>query len=201
MKKLVLAAALVALAAPVRAQTTAPTTASPSAPASANQSNSQQGAVSAATKKFVTNAAITDMFEIQAGQLAQQKANDSAYKDFAEMTISDHTKTTDQLKSMAPKLQGVQLPQELDKTHQAKMGKLNSLSGAAFERQYKMDQVQGHKQAIEQFQTYAKSGDNPELKSWAEQTLPALKTHLQHAEALPSPGSAPTTGSGGGRRR
>src|SRR4051812_27282641 len=111
MKKLALAAALVALAAPVHAQTSGPTTASPSAPGTANPMNAQTGTVSAATKKFVTTAAMTDMFEIQAGQLAQQKADDSAYKEFAQMIVADHTKTTDQLKSMAPKLQGVQLPQ------------------------------------------------------------------------------------------
>jgi putative membrane protein len=158
--------------------------------------NAKQGTVSAATKKFVTTAAMTDMFEIQAGQLAQQKADDSAYKEFAQMIVADHTKTTDQIKSMAPKLPGVQLPQALDKTHQAKIDKLGSLSGAAFERQFKTEQAQGHKQAVEMFQTYAKSGDNPDLKSWAEQTLPTLKTHLQHAEALPNPRPAPTTGSG-----
>jgi putative membrane protein len=196
MKKLVIAAALLAFAAPAYAQTSAPTAASPSAPGTANQMNAQKGNVSAATKKFATTAAMTDMFEIQAGQLAQQKTGDSAYKDFAQMIVSDHTKTTNQLKDMTTTLQGLELPQQLDKTHQAKIDKLNSLSGAAFDRQFKTEQVQGHKQAIQQFQTYAKSGDNPELKSWAEQTLPALKTHLQHAEALATPGPAPTTGSG-----
>jgi putative membrane protein len=198
MKTLVLAAAVLALAAPACAQ--APTTASPSAPATADQMKSQQGTVSAATKKFVTMAAMTDMFEIQAGQMAQQKADDPAYKDFAQMIVSDHTKTSDQLKGMAAKLQGVELPQGLDKTHAAKIDKLNGLSGAAFERQFKTEQVQGHKQAIEEFQTYARRGDNPELKTWAEQTLPALKSHLQHAEALPTPGRAPTTGSAPTRR-
>ncbi len=200
MNKLILAAALVALAAPVHAQTSAPSTASPSARGAANQPTAKQGTVSATTKKFVTNAAITDMFEIQAGQLAQQKAENPAYKDFAQMTISDHTKTTDQLKKMAPQLQGVELPQQMDRTHQAKIDKLNSLAGAAFERQYKQDQIQGHRQAISEFERYAKSGDNAELKQWAEDTLPTLKTHLQHAEALPSPGPAPTTGSGPRRR-
>jgi putative membrane protein len=186
MKKLVLAAALLALAAPAHAQT--------AAPATANQKNAEQGTVSAATKKFVTTAAMTDLFEIQAGQLAQQKADDSAYKEFAQMIIADHTKTTDQLKGMA--LQGVELPQTLDKTHQAKIDKLNALSAVAFERQFKTEQVQGHRQAIEEFQSYARRGDNAGLKAWAEQTLPTLKTHLQHAEALPNPRPAPTTGSG-----
>ena len=187
MKKLVLAAALLTLAASAHAQTAAPATAG---------RTSGQGAVSATTEKFVTTAAMTDLFEIQAGQLAQQKADDPAYKDFAQMTVSDHTKTTDQLKGMAPKLPGVELPRQFDKPHQAKIDKLNALSGAAFERQFKTEQVQGHKQAIELFQSYARRGDNPDLKKWAEDTLPTLKTHLQHAQALPSPRAAPTTGSG-----
>jgi putative membrane protein len=184
MKKLVLAAALLALAVPVHAQNAAPT----------NQPNAQQGSVSAATKKFMDDAAITDMFEIRAGQQAQQKSVNSAYKDFAQMTIDDHTKIDEQLKSMAPKL-GAQLPLDLDATPKGKIDKLNSLSGAAFERQYKTDQVQGHRQAIAEFEGYSKNGDNADLRKWADDTLPILKKHLQHAEAL-RPTQAPTTGSG-----
>jgi putative membrane protein len=192
MKKFILAAALVALAAPAAAQNAPP----------ANQTNTQtseQRPVSAATKKFVTNAAITDIFEINAGRLAQEKLQNKDYKDFAQMTIDDHTKTTDQLKSMAPKLQGVQLPRDLDDAHKKKIDKLNSLNGSAFERQYRTDQVQGHEQAIRMFQNYAKSGDNTELKTWAQETLPTLRKHLQHAENLPQPGGAPTVGSGSRR--
>jgi putative membrane protein len=188
MKTFIVAAALVALAAPVHAQT--------SASPPANQQTAEQGTVPAATKNFVTNAAITDMFEIQAGRLAIKKTDDPAYLDFAQLTIADHSKTSEELKKMVPQLQGVQLPQDLDGTHKAKIDKLNSLSGAAFERQYKTDQVEGHKQAIAMFQNYAQSGDHPDLKKWAGDTLPILNTHLQHAEALPDPRSAPTTGSG-----
>ena len=184
MRKLVLAAALVALATPLHAQSPAPAT----------QPTGTHAAVSPATKKFADNAAMTDIFEIKAGELAQQKAPDSAYKDFARMTIEDHGKTTDQLKGMAPKI-GLELPQQLDKTHQAAIDKLSAQSGAAFERAYKADQVRGHREAVAMFERYARSGDNPDLKKWASDTLPTLRKHLQHAEALPPPAPA-TTGSG-----
>ncbi len=181
MKTLVLAAALLALAAPLHAQT------------ATNQMKAGQSTASATTKRFVSEAAMTDMFEIQAGQLAQQKSNDSAYKDFAQMTIADHTKASDQLKGM--NLPGVELPQALDSVHKAKIGRLSELSGAAFDRQFKADEVQGHRQAIGLFERYARHGDNADLKTFAENTLPTLKMHLQRAEALPRP-EAPTTGSG-----
>ena len=60
MKTFVLAAALMALAAPVRAQTALPVT------------------VSAATKSFVANAAMTDTYEMAAGHLAVKKAEGPA---------------------------------------------------------------------------------------------------------------------------
>lgn len=188
MQKLVLAAALLALAAPVHAQT--------AAPPAANQKNGGQGSVSAETKTFATTAAMTDMFEIRAGQLALRKADTPAFQDFAGLTIADHTKTTQQLKPMAASLPGLQMPLDLDSAHKQKIDQLRSLSGAAFERQYKTEQVAGHKEAVALFERYAKSGDNPEMKSWAASTLPTLKKHLEHAEALPSPQRAPTTGSG-----
>jgi putative membrane protein len=187
MRKLFLAAALLALAlaTPAPAQTAVPA--------------GQQAAVSSATKQFVDKAAMTDMFEIQAGQIAEQKSTNAAYKDFAQMTIDDHTKTTGQIKSMLPKLPGVQPPQQLDKQHQALLDKLNASSGTTFERMYKTDQVKGHREAIAMFERYAKRGDNPDLKKWAADTLPTLRTHLQHAQALPGSGPAPTVGSGAHR--
>jgi putative membrane protein len=185
MRKLFLAAALLALAAPALAQSAPPA--------------GHQAPVSSTTKQFVDTAAMTDMFEIQAGQIAQQKSTNPAYKDFAQMTIDDHTKTTGQIKSMLPQLAGVQPPQQLDKKHQALLDKLNASSGAAFERMYKADQVKGHREAVAMFERYAKRGDNPDLKKWAADTLPTLRTHLQHAEALPPSGSAPTVGSGAHR--
>lgn len=47
----------------------------------------------------------------------------------------------------------------------------------------------GHRQAIALFERYAKGGENKDVKQFAENTLPPLKTHLQHAEALPGSGT------------
>ncbi len=38
--------------------------------------------------------------------------------------------------------------------------------------------------AVALFEAYAKSGDDPELKSWAAKTLPHLKEHLSIAKKL-----------------
>ena len=188
MRKLVLAAALIALAAPAGAQTaTSP---------NVQIHNAAQGTVSAATRTFVANAVLADMFATAAGHLAVKKADAPAYLDFAQLMIVDHANTGDQLKTIAADLQGAPLPFGLDDAHQTKLDQLGALSGAAFERQYKADQIDGHRRAIAMFETYAGSGDNAALKNWAAGMLPKLKEHLAHAEALPNPVSAPTTASG-----
>ena len=152
--------------------------------------------VSSATQQFVQKAAISDMFEIQSGQIAQQKAANDEYKQFGQMVRDDHSKTSDQIKGMAQNMPGLQMPQALDTAHKQKLDKLQSLSGAQFEDQFKKDQVAGHQDAVKLFENYAQKGDHPDLKKFAQDTLPKLKEHLQHAQALPKGGGAQTVGSG-----
>lgn len=44
--------------------------------------------------------------------------------------------------------------------------------------------VSAHKDAVSLFERYAKGGEDPKLKDWAGKTLPALKHHLEMAQAL-----------------
>ena len=78
----------------------------------------------------------------------------------------------------------VTLPTELDSTHQSKLDKLKGLQGTDFTKQYHSDQVKAHKDAVDLFQRYAKGGDNPDLKTWANKTQPALEHHLKMAQDL-----------------
>jgi putative membrane protein len=97
--------------------------------------------------------------------------------------IADHTKTTAELKAMAPKA-GVELPTAMDSSHQSKVEKLKGLNGAEFDKEYDSMQVEAHEDAVSLFGRYAEGGENPELKAWAGKTLPHLKHHLEMAKAL-----------------
>jgi putative membrane protein len=44
--------------------------------------------------------------------------------------------------------------------------------------------VSGHKDAVSLFERYGKGGDDPELKDWANKTLPTLRDHLKMAQDL-----------------
>lgn len=150
--------------------------------------------VAPSTADFVKEVAISDMFELQSSKLAEQKGS-AAEKAFAKQMITDHTKTSTELKGMVTggKVKA-ELPTALDSAHQTKLDKLNGLSGPDFASTFASDQVDAHKDAVSLFQRYAKSGDNAELKSWADKTLPALQHHLEQAENL-TKAVSPTVGS------
>ena len=140
--------------------------------------------ISPTTADFVKEAAISDMFEIQSSQLAQERGN-TPEKTFAATMIKDHTKTSDDLKSMVSSGDvKAELPTALDSSKQSEIDKLKSLKGAEFSSRYDDDQVSGHKDAVSLFERYSKSGENPKLKDWAGKTLPTLRHHLEMAQDL-----------------
>jgi putative membrane protein len=139
--------------------------------------------VSPSTPDFVKEVAISDMFEIESSKLAVQKS-DAATKTFANQMVTDHTKTSAELKAAVQGDSNAPFPTALDSSHQSKLDKLKSLNGAEFTKNYHDVQASAHKDAVSLFERYAKGGDNAKLKSWASTTLPALKHHLEMAQGL-----------------
>jgi putative membrane protein len=138
--------------------------------------------VTPTTPDFVTNAAISDMFEIKASQLAEQRS-DAPTKAFAAQMVTDHEKTSSELKGLAGQANTV-IPITLDSAHQKMLDELTALHGADFTEKYHSQQVSAHKDAVSLFERYSKDGDNTALKTWAATTLPTLQHHLDMAKAL-----------------
>jgi putative membrane protein len=140
--------------------------------------------ISPATADFVKEAAISDMFEIESNKLAQDKGN-APEKTFALQMVTDHTKTSTELKGLlsSGKVKA-ELPTALDSSHHSKLDRLKGESGKDFSSDFDSMQVSAHKDAVSLFERYAKGGDNADLKNWAGKTLPALQHHLKMAEDL-----------------
>jgi putative membrane protein len=169
------AAASIALAAPALSQSVGERTGV----------NSALG-VTPKTEDFVRQFAISDMFEIESSKLAQQKAANAQVKTFAGQMVTDHGKTTTELKGLVSggKVKA-SVPTAMDSSHQSKLDKLKGLSGADFDKEYVSNQQSAHKDAVDLFERYAKGGDNADLKSWAGKTVPNLKHHKEMADKLP----------------
>lgn len=151
--------------------------------------------ISPTTQDFVTKAATSDMLEIAAAKIAQQKGN-AAEKTFAAQMITDHTKTSEDIKGLIAKGDvKAELPTALDSSSQAKLDDLNKVSADKFAATYDPMQVSAHKDAVSLFERYSSGGDNPKLKDWAGKTLPALKHHLDMAQKMDQNRRAATVGS------
>ena len=192
------AASAVAQPASAEAQPAAATDAD--AQAAANRDQAQQDP----TQAFVMDTYTCNLFEIQAGQLAAQRAQDDQIKQFARQMVQDHTQANQQLKQAAQSKQ-IQVQEQLDPVHQAKLQKLQKLPAQEFGRKYINSQVAGHMMSVLEFRYQSENLQDPQLKQWAAQTLPKLEEHLKHATEIATKqagGQARTAGereSGGAR--
>jgi len=135
------------------------------------------------TGAFVENAARSDMYEIEAGQIAQQKAKSAEVKAFGKMMVTDHTSLSNQMKPLVKKA-GLTPPPALDKRRQGFIDNLKSASAADFDKVYIDQQVAAHDEALSLMKGYAEHGDNADLKAAAGKAAPKVEAHLRHARAL-----------------
>jgi putative membrane protein len=165
-------------------------TAQGAAPSAMSGASAAMGraSVAAPDRGFVMNAAKGGMGEVALGQLAQQKASGDAVKQFASHMVDDHGKANDELKQLADS-KGIMLPAAPPADPKAQ--RLQTLSGAAFDRAYMTMMVADHKKTIALFQKGAQARD-ADIKAFATKTLPTLKSHLQMAQQT----LATTTASG-----
>jgi putative membrane protein len=140
--------------------------------------------ISPTTADFVKEAAMSDMTEIAASKIGEDRGN-APEKDFSGQMITDHTKTSTELKGL---VSGgdvkADIPTGLDSSAQSKVDKLKNAKPNDFSSDFDSMQVSAHKDAVSLFERYAKGGDNPKLKEWAGKTLPTLQHHLEMAQDL-----------------
>jgi len=143
----------------------------------------EKGQMAQQDMTFAEKAAISDMFEIQAGKLAQDQAKEQGVKQFGSHMVADHTKTSDAMKTMARE-KSMTLPTKLDSEHQQKLDKLRGLKGGQFDSAYLQGQMDAHQTAVALFRQQAENGKDADLRRFAEQSLPTLEQHLRQVRDL-----------------
>jgi putative membrane protein len=153
-----------------------------------------EGGLSQATRaahiaaEFIGRAGTGGMFAVLSSDLALKRATDPKVKEFAKRMATDHRAFNDKLKSAVQSARLPSPPTGIDPNQQEVMEQLSTAArGRDFDRVYVDAQVNAHQEAVELFSTYAKEGDNPELKQFAQQTLPTLEEHFKHVQALKGP--------------
>lgn len=135
------------------------------------------------TDAFVSNAAESNMYEVQAGEIAQQKGQSADVKAFGKMMVADHTAMMNEMKPVV-QAAGQTIPDKLDERRQGMLDNLNAATGADFDRTYLAQQEAAHEEALTLMRGYAENGDNAELKALAQQAAPKIQAHLDRVKQI-----------------
>ncbi len=134
---------------------------------------------------YVPNAAMGDMYEIQASDIALQRSQNAGVKALATMIRADHAAASEQFKAKAPTAApDVALPTALDERRQGLIDNLRSASAADFDRVFLDQQIAAHQEALTLHRGFSDNADAPALAEHARMVVPKIEGHLRKAEQL-----------------
>jgi putative membrane protein len=192
--KIVLVAALCALAVPVLGQ-------------DMNSTNPPPPAMSPAD--FVWDASLTNLKEIRLGEAAETNSQNPDVQEFGRHMVRDHSRLNARLEKIA-QTESLTLPDTntfyiivgqppeekegnelLPETPQQRLQKaqwdvqtLTALSGPAFDQAYADAMVKGHEKAIQKFEDASASLQDESLKKYADRGLKTIRGHRDMAQKL-----------------
>jgi putative membrane protein len=139
-----------------------------------------------AAADYITKAGQSDQFEIQTGKLAAAKATNPDIRTFGALMVTDHTKSTAMVTTAARK-RGIPAapPAPLNPDQQAMLTELQDLKGDAFDKDYVTQQLTAHQQALVLQSSYARGGDDANLRAVAAQIVPVVQMHLGMLQKMP----------------
>lgn len=140
---------------------------------------------------FMAMAASSDQFEIQSSQMALQMSQNPQVRQFAQMMIDGHSRTTAELTQIASANGLTPPPPTLMPTQQAALDRLRAAPPQEFDAAYKREQITGHQETLTAMQNYAAQGDLPPLRDFASRTAPIVQQHLTMAQGLPEMSMTP----------
>lgn len=136
---------------------------------------------------FVRNAAIGDMYEVEAARLAVRRALDPEVKAVAEQMIDDHTTSTHHLQAALEmnETKGIEPPPaRLDTRRRKMIDHLKLAPDDEFDTTYLDQQILAHQETMTLMTGYSDRGRNAQLRSFAAGTAPVVERHLHHMKEL-----------------
>ena len=134
-------------------------------------------------KTYVMKAGASDLFEIDSSKL-MMNSSDPHVVDFANMMISDHTKSTADVTAAAQADGMTPMPPMLTPTQKSMIDELKRTSGKKRDTVYEKQQLVAHKMTLAFQQEYAMSGDKPNLKATAAKIVPVVQHHIDMMQSI-----------------
>lgn len=131
---------------------------------------------------FVAQANLGAPFQITSGRIAEEKATTSEIRDYAHLMVVTHIPVVDALDAVLQR-ERLTAPADtlLQSAYDAMIASLNAEKGAALDRDYVGGQVEYQKGNAALFRYEIQNGTDPNLRGFAQRTLPKIEDHLQRA--------------------
>jgi putative membrane protein len=135
-------------------------------------------------QSFLKDAAEGGNAEVEASKVALAQSGSGDVKTFAQQMVDDHGKAGGELKGLADQ-KGVKVSDTPSTVKKAEIKVLSERKGSSFDQHYADSiGVKAHQDTIKLFQKEVDKGSDPDVKAWAQKTLPALQHHLELAQQL-----------------
>jgi putative membrane protein len=131
---------------------------------------------------FVAQANLGAPFQIASGRIAEEKATNANIRDYAHLMVVSHKPVVDALDAILQRERVTAPPNTL--LQGAYDASLKADRAATFDRDYVEGQLDYQKGNAALFRYEIQNAIDPDLKEFAQHTLPKIEDHLQRALKL-----------------
>jgi putative membrane protein len=134
---------------------------------------------------FVAQANLGAPFQIDSGRIAEQKATTANIRGYAHLMVVTHIPVVGDLNAILQRKRITAPPETLlQGAYDAMIASLKANTGRGLDRDYVEGQVDYQKGNAALFRYEIQFGADPELRAFAQRTLPKIEDHLQRALKL-----------------
>ncbi|HET6244339.1 MAG: DUF4142 domain-containing protein [Bacteroidetes bacterium] len=135
------------------------------------------------TAEILTETASMNMMNMELSRIAEEKAVTPEVQQFAKDIATEHREIQSELEALAQK-EPVVLPGTMSDDHQDKINSVTDNEGIDFDKEYVDEIKSNYQDKINDFESLARETDIPEIREFALNTLPRLRTQLEKVESI-----------------
>jgi putative membrane protein len=133
---------------------------------------------------FVTQTSLGTPFQVDSGRVAETKGTTQAIRSYAELMVSSHITVNNALLGILKSKAPVPPPTLLKAAYATVVSTLEHESGQELDADYVRGQVNYQKANTALYEYEIANGTDPDLKAFAQETLPKIQDHLARALKL-----------------
>ncbi|OWK31244.1 DUF4142 domain-containing protein [Sphingomonas dokdonensis] len=127
---------------------------------------------------YVAKAGAGDLYERTSSQLVMGSTKNPKVRQFAQMMITDHTKSTNEVKAAAKQAGITPQPPALMPDQTRMIAELRAAPAATRDQVYLTQQKAAHQKALALHKSYAQTGTAAPLKMVAGKVAPVVQHHI-----------------------